>query len=139
MKQTDRARRKTDLMLNDMERRITALYYGDPALLRLRHKYNAYMQSVGERVADIYKQYAAETDRDKKRQLKREYEAAVKRLTVQSKAYKKLMDEITTQISRVNQSALDMINADMPQVYEVGYNAVAELCERVGINVDEQG
>ena len=135
----DRARRKTDLMLYDMERRVTEMYYGDPALLRLRGEYNAFMAKVCEQVDDIYKQYAEETDRAKKRQLKREYETAVKRLTVQSKAYKKLMDEITTQISRVNQSVLDTINAELPLAYEYGYNDVADLCERVGINVNEQG
>ena len=133
----DRARQKTDKQLLAMEKDISRVYRTHPALIEVEKKYQKYMSMVEKRTQDAYKAYIDETDADTKAEKKKAYMDEIKTLTVNSKEYKKLIDEITTVLARVNQDALDIVNAGMLTIYAENYNQVAEECRKAGIKVNE--
>lgn len=134
----DEARRKTDKMLKDLERRIKRIYDEDPALRQIEQKYKKYMKSVKESTKDLYKAYKDETDVEKKRELKKKYIEAVKRLTIYNRRYLKMMNEYTDVLADLNEKALEISNEAMAEVYMLNYNQLAVDCRKVGIKVAEQ-
>ena len=132
----DKARQKTDKRLENMEREMGRIYRSDPALKNIRKEYNAYMKSVSEKTKDIYDAYKNETNQEEKKHLKKEYEDAVLSLTIYNKKYKQIIESFTSELARVNQEALDIVNRNMVEVYVENYNAIAEECKSVGIKVD---
>ena len=132
----DKARQKTDKRLENMEKEMGRIYRSDPALKNIRKKYDEYMKSVKEKTKDIYDAYKNESDRKEKEQIRKEYEDAVLSLTIYSKKYKQIIDSFTSELARVNQEALDIINRNMVEVYVENYNEIAEECKSVGIKVD---
>lgn len=134
----DKARRKTDRILADLERRIARVYSDSPSLRQIEQKYKKYMKSVKEATKDLYKAYKKETDADKKRELKKKYIDAVKRLTIYNRQYLKMMNEYTDVLADLNEQALNISNEAMAEVYVLNYNQLAVDCRKVGIKVAEQ-
>lgn len=128
----DEARQKTDKMLADLERRIEQLYMSDPSLIRIRKKYKAYMKMVENKTKKEYDTYV----KDKTKENKEAYVKKVEQYTSKSRQYNSLVSEITKVIAKVNQKALDMVNADVNQIYAVNYNEVAIDCKALGIKVE---
>lgn len=132
----DKARRIANRMLKDMERRIDEVYATDPSLLRIYRKYVRYMERVETLTKASYQAYQRETNTEHKEELKNVYKRQLKSLTLESKQYNSIVNEFTKILANVNQRALDIVNAEMPDVYTVSYNQVAVDCKKVGIDVD---
>ena len=132
----DKVRQKTDKQLSAMEQNISRVYRTHPALIEVEKKYQKYMSMVKKRTEGSYKAYVNETDKETKDELKKVYMDEIKALTVNSKEYQKLVDEFTTALAKVNQEALDIVNAGMPMIYSENYNQVATECREAGIEVD---
>lgn len=132
----DRARQKTDKMLRDLERRVRAIYESDPSLLRIQAKYDKYMESVESQTKEAYWAFQNETDTNTRQTLKKKYIEDVKKLTIKNKVYKDMMSEFTRIMASVNQSALDLVNAEMTDVYTLNYNQLAVDCRKIGIKVN---
>lgn len=133
----DKARMQTEKKLNRLESAIGRVYENSPALKRVSAEYKRYMASVQKAAEGSYRAYINETDKETKDELKKVYMDEIKALTINSKEYKKLIDEITTVLARVNQDALDIVNAGMLTIYAENYNQVAEECRKAGIKVNE--
>ena len=133
----DNARKKTDKLLQELERRIEAIYRSDPSLLRLQRKYDKYMANVEASVADEYYAYKTENDREEKKRLKQIYKDKVWSLTKGSRVYNDIVSDYVSAMANVNQRALDMINAEMPEIYVLNYNQIADTCKIIGVTVDE--
>ena len=131
----DKARKKTDRLLHGLERRIEALYRNDPSLLRIQKKYLRYMAWVEKATRPIYTDFCNESNPQLKQELKDEYTRQIKALTEQSKIYREIINEFTKIMAHVNQKAMDLANAEMPDVYIINYNQAVEVCEDAGINV----
>lgn len=132
----DKARKLTDQKLNSMEREISRVYRKNPAISQIEKKYKEFMDSVQAQTADLYEAFLKESDQDKRSALKKEYTAEVKRLTLESPEYKRLLKDVTRTLAAVNQQALDVSNKAMREIYAINYNQVADECRRVGIKVD---
>lgn len=132
----DRARQKTDKMLRDLERRVRAVYESDPSLRRIQAKYNKYMESVASQTKEAYWDFQNETDTNTKQTLKKKYIEDVKKLTIQNRVYKDMISEFTRIMASVNQSALDLVNAEMEEIYALNYNQLAVDCRKIGIKVN---
>jgi uncharacterized protein YegL len=132
----DKARQKTDKRLAKMERDISRMYRMHPALIAIRKEFAKYMKMVQKKTRSSYDAYINETDPDKKQELKKIYSDEVKKLTLQSKDFQKLVKKITKTMAKVNQDALDIVNNEMVPVYTDNYNQVAEECKKVGIKVN---
>lgn len=133
----DKARQKTDRMLNDLERRVQAVYRSDPSLLRIQKRYMQYMDDVDKRTKDAYKAFSNEINSDTKAELKKAYMAQIEALTIKNKRYKDIVTEFARIMANVNQKALDLVNAEMSDIYVLNYNQIAVDCKKVGIDVNE--
>lgn len=134
----DKARKKTDNQLKNMERKIGKVYSDSLALRRIEKKYNAFMESVSKQTEASYRAYKAESDEKIKKEFKKAYMDEIKSLTVNNKEYKVLIDEFTTVLAGVNQEAVDVVNDEVSEIYAENYNQVAEECKRVGITVNDK-
>lgn len=132
----DKARQKTDRLLNDLERRIAKVYAEDPSLRRIQKKYNAYMDRVDRLTHDAYLAYKNADNTNSQDELKKVYMEQLRSLTLDNKQFKSLTNEITRIMADVNQSALDLVNAEMSEIYTINYNQVSSECRKVGIKVD---
>lgn len=135
MQPKDRARAKSDLILESTEKKMGRIYDTDPALVKIEMKLLKYLDKVGKQTADLYKAYK-HAEPDDKEDAKKAYMEAVRRLTFSSKEYTAITKEFTEALANVNQKALGIANDAMVDVYTVSYNHVAEECKRVGIKVN---
>lgn len=131
----DKARVQTEKKLNRLESAIGRVYENSPALKRASAEYKRYMASVQKATEGLYNDYV-NADDDSKAEAKKAYTEAVLKLTQGSKKYKELIERFTRILAAVNQEALMLANAEMPEIYAVNYNAVADECRKVGIKVE---
>jgi len=132
----DKARQKTDKRLKEMEKKIGRMYRMHPALKSIKKEFADYMKMVQKKTKTSYDDYINETDPDKREEKKKIYTDEVKKLTLQSSQYKKLVKKIAKTMAKVNQDALDIVNAEMVPIYTDNYNQVAVECKKVGIKVN---
>ena len=132
----DRARAQTEKKLDNIEKEIGGVYQKNPALLSVQKEYAKYMAMVKKRTEDAYKAFVDESDKDVKAEKKEAYISEIRRYTLESAEYKKLVKKIVGILAQVNQEALEISNKAMRDVYAVNYNQVAEECEAVGIKVN---
>lgn len=131
----DKARVQTEKKLNRLESAIGRVYENSPALKRVSAEYKRYMASVQKATEGLYNDYV-NADDDSKAEAKKAYTEAVLKLTQGSKEYRKLIERFTRILAAVNQEALMLANVEMPEIYAVNYNAVADECRKVGIKVE---
>ena len=134
----DREHNWTDKKIADIERRIKRVFSDDPALLRLEHEYAAYMADVDRKTEKARERFLNAETAAEKRELKAKYRTNVLDLTINNRRYNEIVDRITTEIARLNQKALDIINSELSAVYAENYNAVAKECRRAGIKVNAE-
>ena len=132
----DRARQKSNKKLKQMEKEISRVSENHPALLEVEKEYAKYMSMVEKSVEASYKAFQDETDIILKQELKSAYMSKLEDLTTKSKTYKRLVNKITSVLARVNQDALDIVNAQMVGIYADNYNQVAVDCRKAGIKVN---
>lgn len=132
----DKARQKTDKILDRMGSKINKVYVNDSNLKRIKKEYDDYMKIVKESTESLYKSYVEEEDKDVKKEKKDAYMHEVRRLTLGSDKYNKLVKKMAEVLAKVNQKALDVSNKSMREIYAINYNQVADECKRVGIKVD---
>ena len=132
----DRARKKTDNILMDLERRVSEVYLSDPSLLRIQKKYDKYMKGVARRTQKAYRAYIDEPFGNNRDLLKEAYREAVRANTIGSRKYQNLVAEFSSVLAETNQKALDLINDVMPEIYSINYNQISVDCRKVGIDVN---
>ena len=132
----DRARQKTDKQLKEIERKIGRMYKTHPALIAVKKEYQDYMSMVDEKTKSLYDDYKKESDESVKAKKKKAYSDKVKELTLNSAKYQRIVNKFTDVMAKVNQDALDIINAEMIPIYIENYNQVAVECKKVGIKVN---
>lgn len=132
----DRARAQTEKKLDNIEKEIGGVYQKNPALLSVQKEYAKYMAMVKKRTEDAYKAFVDESDKDIKAEKKEAYMGEIRRYTLESAEYKKLVKKIVGILAQVNQEALEISNKAMRDVYAINYNQVAEDCKAVGIKVN---
>lgn len=132
----DKARQKTNKILRDLEQRVNEVYVTDPLLSNIQKSYHEYMDIVKAYTKDAYDAYINEKDETVKAKLKKIYVDQVEELTLYSKEYKRLINEIAIIMSDINQKALDLINNEMSEIYMINYNQVAVDCKKAGIKVN---
>lgn len=131
----DTARKRTDKMLADLERRVGEVYATDSSLLRIQKKYEHYMRQVERATRSEYLAYIRASEEDKEEK-KKAYTKHFRELTAGNRTYQALTSEITKILAQVNQKALDLINNEMTEAYTVSYNQLAVDCKKEGIKVN---
>lgn len=133
MKRTsDSAREMTDRELAMVSRQISLLFKKDKRLLLAQKRYSDFMKKVKEDTQELYEQSKSDEE------AKKAYVAEVKKRTLENREYRRLIDDVTKEIARVNQLAVDLMNSKSAKIYTENYNQVAEDCRKVGIKVGRE-
>lgn len=134
-KKSDRARTETEKRLDTLEKGIDALFSHDKTLNSAMTALQKYLARVQKLTEASYKAYTSESDKDIKAEAKKAYMDEIRKHTIDSKEYQKLSQAVVDALAACNQKALDATNAEMPEIYAVNYNQVADECREVGIDV----
>ena len=120
----DTAHRKTDLKLEEMEKRLSAIY--------------SRAEKEIQQTADEYFSKFAKQDEAKRKLLEQgkiteeEYTKWRKGKVMYGKRFTEMKEQCAKQLLNVNQTALAYVNGELPEVYAINYNALESAVDGVG-------
>ena len=120
----DTAHYQTDLKLEEMEKRLSAIY--------------SRAEKEIQKTADEYFSKFAKQDEAKRKLLEQgkitedEYKKWRKGKVTYGKRFTEMKEQCAKQLLNVNQTALAYVNGELPEVYALNYNALAESVDGVG-------
>ena len=120
----DKAHRATDKKLEEMEKRLSAIY--SEAQTDIQRKANEYF--------DKFKKSDAEKRKIVKagKLTEDEYKTWRQGKIMYGKRFTAMKEDIAKQLLNVNQTATAYINGELPEVYALNYNALADTVDGVG-------
>lgn len=120
----DTAHRKTDLKLEEMEKRLSAIY--------------SRAEKEIQQTADEYFSKFAKQDEAKRKLLEQgkiteeEYTKWRKGKVMYGKRFSEMKEQCAKQLLNVNKTAVAYINGELPEVYAINYNALESAVDGVG-------
>ena len=120
----DKAHRLTDKKLEEMEKRLSAIY--------------SRAEKEIQRTADEYFSQFAKQDESKRKLLEQgkiteeEYTKWRKGKIMYGKRFTEMKEQCAKQLLNVNQTALAYVNGQLPEVYAINYNALESAVDGVG-------
>ena len=120
----DTAHYQTDLKLEEMEKRLSAIY--------------SRAEKEIQKTADEYFSKFAKQDEAKRKLLEQgkitedEYKKWRKGKVMYGKRFTEMKEQCAKQLLNVNQTALAYVNGELPKVYAINYNALAGSVDGVG-------
>ena len=120
----DTAHRKTDLKLEEMEKRLSAIY--------------SRAEKEIQKTADEYFSKFAKQDEAKRKLLEQgkiteeEYTKWRKGKVMYGKRFTEMKEQCAKQLLNVNKTAIAYINGELPEVYAINYNALKSAVDGVG-------
>ena len=113
----------TDEELEEMEKRITAIY--EEAQSGIREKWDAYMERAEKRIEKYEKaleEAKAGGDKDEIKKAENELKRRKENITIRNEYYQGMIDETTDHLANVNNKAVNYLNGTMPTIYREVYN-----------------
>ena len=120
----DIAHAKTDQKLEEMEKRLSAIY--SRADKEITKKYNDLLQKIS--IQDRKKRELVEVGKLSED----EYKKWRKKKLLYEKQAKERANEIAAELSRVNEMAMAYVNGELPEIYGLNYNAIEKTIEEIG-------
>lgn len=120
----DKAHSKTDLKLEQMEKRLSAIY--SEAQRDIQKKADKYFDQFKK--ADAEKRKLVEQGKMTDDEYKKWRQGKI----MYGKRFTAMKEDISRQLLNVNQIATAYINGELPEVYALNYNALAETVDGVG-------
>ena len=123
----------TDEKLEEMEKHLFAIY--SKASKEIGKEWKRYLKEAGKEIKDLQEQYDLAKkggDKDEIRKAGKALGQAKRERTIMNKRFKDLSERTAIEISKVNETALAYINGDLPEIYVIGYNALADAVDGVG-------
>ena len=120
----DKAHYQTDLKLEEMEKRLSAIY--------------SRAEKEIQKTADEYFSKFAKQDEAKRKLLEHgkiteeEYTKWRKGKLMYGKRFTEMKEQCAKQLLNVNQTALAYVNGELPEVYALNYNAIESAVDGVG-------
>ena len=120
----DKAHRLTDEKLEEMEKRLSAIY--------------SRAEKEIQQTADEYFSKFAKQDEAKRKLLEQgkiteeEYTKWRKGKVMYGKRFTEMKEKCAEQLLNVNQTALAYVNGELPEVYAINYNAIESAVDGVG-------
>ena len=125
----DTAHKKTDLKLEEMEKRLSAIY--SRAEKTVQKKMADYAKSIDEKSAELLQAYKDAETEDEKRKAKKAY-IRFYRQVVKSKEFVALSDTVSDDLYKTNVEATAYINSQTPSIYAFNYNYInAEIAKDI--------
>ena len=125
----DTAHYQTDLKLEEMEKRLSAIYSRTEKTVQ--KKMADYAKSIDEKSEELLQAYKeADTD-DEKRKAKKEYIRFYRKM-VKSKEFSALSANVADELYKTNVEASAYINSQTPSIYALNYNYInAEMAKDI--------
>ena len=125
----DTAHRLTDLKLEEMEKRLSAIY--SRAGKTVQKKMADYAKSIDEKSSELLQSYKdAETDGEKQRAKKAYIRFYLQ--VVKSKEFSSLSADVADDLYKANVEASAYINSQTPSIYALNYNYInAEMAKDI--------
>ena len=130
---SDLAHAKTDLKLEEMEKRLSAIY--SRAEKEIGERWKEYLTESQAEIDELQKAYdLAKKGGDAKeiRKAGKKLASAKRDRTLMDKRFKSLTETTAAQLANVNKTALAYVNGQLPEVYSVNYNALSQSVDGVG-------
>ena len=129
----DTAHRLTDEKLEEMEKRLSAIY--SRAEKEIGERWKDYLTESQEQIDELQKAYElAKKGGDAKeiRKAGKELASAKRERTLMNSRFKALTETTAAQLANVNKTALAYVNGQLPEVYSINYNALSTSVDGVG-------
>ena len=129
----DTAHVKTDLKLEEMAKRLSAIY--SKAEKEIGERWKKYLAEAQAEIDELQKAYdIAKKGGDAKeiRKAGKKLASAKRDRTLMDKRFKDLTEATAAQLANVNKTALAYVNGQLPEVYSINYNALEQSVNGVG-------
>ena len=123
----DTAHAKTDEKLEEMEKRLSAIY--SRAEKTVQKKMADYAKSIDEKSAELLQAYNDAETEDEKRKAKKAYIRFYRKL-VKSKEFVSLSAAVSDDLYKANVEASAYINSQTPSIYALNYNYINAEMEK---------
>ena len=125
----DKAHRLTDEKLEEMEKRLSAIY--SRAEKTVQKKMADYAKSIDEKSAELLQAYKDAETEDEKQKAKKAYIRFYRKL-VKSKEFVSLSANVADDLYKANVEASAYINSQTPSIYALNYNYInAEMAKDI--------
>ena len=120
----DKAHRLTDEKLEEMEKRLSAIYSrAEKEIQKTAEEYFSKFAKLDEAKRKLLEQGKITED---------EYKKWRKGKVMYGKRFTEMKEQCAKQLLNVNQTALAYVNGELPEVYAINYNALAGSVDGVG-------
>ena len=129
----DIAHTQTDQKLEEMEKRLSAIY--SRAEKEIGERWKEYLAESQAEIDELQKAYdLAKEGGDPKeiRKAGRKLSKAKRDRTLMNNRFKDLTERTAAELANVNKTALAYINGQLPEVYSINYNVLAPTVDGVG-------
>ena len=129
----DIAHTKTDQKLEEMEKRLSAIY--SRAEKEIGERWKEYLVESQAEIDELQKAYELAKKSGDSKEIKKAGIAlsrAKKDRTLMDSRFKALTETTAAQLANVNKTALAYVNGELPEVYSVNYNALKQSVDGVG-------
>ena len=123
----DKAHAKTDQKLEEMEKRLSAIY--SRAGKTVQKKMADYAKSIDEKSVELLQAYKDAETEGEKRKAKKAY-IRFYRKVVKSKEFSSLSATIADDLYKANVEASEYINSQTPEIYALNYNYINAEMEK---------
>ena len=123
----DTAHRKTDLKLEEMEKRLSAIY--SRAEKAIQEKMAEYAKSIDEKSEELLQAYKDAETEEEKRKAKKAY-IRFYRQVVKRKEFVSLSATVADDLYKANVEASAYINSQTPSIYALNYNYINAEMEK---------
>ena len=125
----DKAHYQTDLKLEEMEKRLSAIY--SRAEKTVQKKMADYAKSIDKKSTELLQAYKDAETEDEKRKAKKAY-IRFYRKVVRSKEFSALSANVADDLYKANVEASAYINSQTPSIYALNYNYInAEMAKDI--------
>ena len=125
----DKAHNMTDVKLEEMEKRLSAIY--SRAEKAVQKKMADYAKTIDEKSEELLQAYKDAETEDKKRKAKKAYIRFYRKL-VKSKEFVSLSATVADDLYKANVEASAYINSQTPSIYALNYNYInAEMAKDI--------
>ena len=127
----DTAHRLTDEKLEEIEKRLSAIY--SMAGKTVQKKMSDYAKSIDEKSSELLQAYKDAETEDEKRKAKKAY-IRFYRQVVKSKEFSALSANVADELYQANVQASEYINSQTPSIYALNYNYInAEIAKDIDV------
>ena len=129
----DTAHRLTDEKLEEMEKRLSAIY--SRAEKEIGERWKEYLVEAQAEIDELQKAYELAKKGGDKNEIRKagiKLSKAKRNRTLMNNRFEDLTERTAAELANVNKTALAYINGQLPEVYSINYNVLAPTVDGVG-------